>query len=133
MEVIRARLGDHVNHSSARASQFHTVGVGRDAKFLHHFCRNRVGSAVKSASLGEETVVEVAAIDQKAVLEPANASEREIAIGGRSQAARVLRDARRKQRQVGKSAAVERNIGERAFIENGGNRAGLGVDQRRRV
>src|ERR1700730_8553118 len=57
--VIRSRLGDDVDDRSARAPEFSAIGVGRDSEFLHDFGRKLVGSAVASASLGEECVIEV--------------------------------------------------------------------------
>ncbi len=95
--VIGTGLGDYVNDRAAGASLFGAVGIGRDAELLHDFVRELVRSAIEAAGLGEEGVIEVAAIDQEAVLESAQSAEREIAVGGRGQAARVLRHAGREQ------------------------------------
>ena len=100
-----------------------------DAEFLHDFGGELVGSAITSASLGEESVVVVAAIDEEGVLKSANAAEGEIAIGGGSQAARILGDAGREQREIGEAASVQREIVHGAFVEQRGDGAGLGFDE----
>ena len=91
MPVIGAGLGDDVDYGAAGASLLSTVGIGGDAELLHDFVGELVGSAVETAGLGEESIVEVAAVDQEAVLKSANAAERKIAAGGGSEAARILR------------------------------------------
>ena len=108
VQVIGAGFGDDVDDGAAGASLLGAVGIGGDAELLHDFGGELVGSAIASASLGEEGVVVVAAIDQEAVLESANAAEGKIAIGGGSQAARILGDAGGEQREVGEAAAVQR-------------------------
>ena len=129
MPVVGSGFGDDVNNSAAGASHFRSVGIGRDAELLHDFVRELVRSAIEAACLREECVVEVAAVDQEAVLESAQAAERKIAVGGRSQAARILRDAGREQHQIGEAPAVEREIADGAFVEQRGDAAGLSVDQ----
>jgi hypothetical protein len=76
MPVIGARLGDDIDHRAAGAPELGAVGVGRDAKFLHDFGRKLIGSTVASTGLREEGIVEVAAIDEEAVVESAQAAER---------------------------------------------------------
>src|SRR4029077_17086902 len=105
------------------------VGIGGDAEFLDDLGGELVGSAVTSASLGEEGVVEIAAIDQEAVLESAKAAEREIAVGGGGQAAGILGDAGREQHEIGEAAAIKGEIGDGAFVEEGGDGGGMGIDQ----
>jgi len=73
--VVGAGFRDYINHSAPRASLFGPIGIRGDAKLLHHFVRELVGRAVQAARLGEESVVEVAAIDQEAVLEAAQPAE----------------------------------------------------------
>jgi hypothetical protein len=92
-----------------------------------------VGSAVAPPGLRKKSVVEVAAIDQEAVLESAQSTERKIAVGRGGQAARVLRDARREQHEIGEAAAVQGEIGDGAFVEQSGDRAGLSIDELRRA
>ena len=75
MPVIGAGLGDHVDDRAAGASEFRAGGIGGDAELLHDFVRELVGGAIEAASLGEESVVEVAAVDEEAVLKSANAAE----------------------------------------------------------
>ena len=131
VQVIGAGLGDDVDDGAARASLLGAVGIGGDAELLHHLGGELVGSAIASARLGEEGVVVVAAVDEERVLKSANATEREIAVGGRSQAARILRDAGREQGEIGEASAVEWEIVQRAFVEQRGDGAGLGFDQTR--
>ncbi len=129
VHVIGARLGDDVDDGAAGASLFSAVGIGGDAELLHDFGGELVGSAVASAGLGEEGIVVVAAIDEGGVLESANAAEGEIAVGGRGEAARILGDAGGEQGEIGEAAAVEGEIVQGAFVEEGGDGAGLGFDQ----
>ena len=129
VQVIGAGFGDDVDDGAAGASLFSAVSVGGDAELLHDFGGELVGSAVASASLGEESVVVVAAVDERGVLESANAAEREIAVGGGGEAARILRDAGGEQGKVGEAAAVQRQIVDCTFVEQRGNGAGLGFDQ----
>ena len=131
--VIGAGFGDDVDDGAAGASQFGAVGIGGDAELLHDFVGELIRRAIEAAGLGEEGVVEVAAIDEEAVLESAKATEGEIAVGGGSEAARILRDAGREQHQIGEAAAVEREIGDGTFVDERGDGAGLGVDELRRA
>ncbi len=133
MHVIGAGLGDDVNDGAAGASLFGSVGIGGDTELLHDFGGELVGCAIASAGLGEESVVVVAAIDEGGVLESANAPEREIAVGGGGQAARILRHAGGEQGEVGEPAAVQWQIVYCTFVEQRGDGAGLGFDQRRRA
>ena len=110
VHVIGAGLGNDVDHRAPGASLFGAVRIGGDAELLYHFGRELKGSAIPPASLGEECVVVVAAIDEKSILKSAKAAEREIAIGGGGEAARILRDAGREQGQIGETAAVQRKI-----------------------
>src|SRR5579863_549132 len=96
VHVIRTGFCDHVDDRTAGASLLRTVGIRGDAELLHDFRGKRIGRAVASAGLGEEGVVEVESINQKAVLESSDATEGEIAIRGGGQAARILRHAGRK-------------------------------------
>ena len=129
VQVIGAGLGDNVDDGAAGAALFGAVGRGGDAEFLHNFGGDFVGSAIASTRLGKEGVVEVAAVDQEAVLESPNAADREIAVGGGIQAARVLRDAGREQGKIGETAAVQGEIAEGALVEERGDAVGLGFDQ----
>src|SRR5579864_1036378 len=123
MNVIGSGLGDDVDDRSAGASLFGAVGIGRDAKLLYDFSGELEGSAIASASLGEESIVVVAAIDERSVLESANTAEGEIAIGGGGQAARILRDAGREQGEVGEAAAVQGEVIQGAFVKERGDGA----------
>ena len=87
-----------------------------------------VGSAIASAGLGEERIVEVAAVDQEAVLESAKAAEGEIAVSGGGEAAGILGDAGREQHEIGEAAAVEGEIGDGAFVEKSGDGGGVRID-----
>jgi len=129
VHMIGARLGDNVDDGAAGASLFGAVGIGGDAELLDNFGGDRVGSAITSASLGEESVVVIAAIDEGGVLESANAAEGEIAVRGRSQATRILGDAGREQGEVGEAAAVQGKIVDGTFVEQCGDGAGLSFDQ----
>ena len=131
--VIGSGLGDDVDDSAAGASEFGAVRIGGDAEFLYDFSGELVGSTVASASLGEEGVVEVAAVDQEAVVESAQAAEGEIAVGRGGEAAGVLRDAGRKQHEIGEAAAVDGEIRDGAFVDHAGDGGGLGFDQLRRA
>ena len=91
--VVGAGFGDNVDDGAAGASLFRAVGVRGDAEFLDDFVGELVRRTVKAASLGEEGVVEVAAIDEETVLKSAQATERKITVGGGGEAARILRDA----------------------------------------
>ena len=64
VQVIGAGFGDNVDHGSGGAALFGAEGVGGDAKLLHDFGRDLEGRAIASASLGEEGIVVVAAVDQ---------------------------------------------------------------------
>ena len=75
MNMIGAGFSDDVDNRSTGASLFGAVGIGRDAELLYDFGRELVGSAIASASLGEESVVVIAAIDEGGVLESANTAE----------------------------------------------------------
>ena len=120
---------DDVDDGSAGAAEFGAIGVGGDAKLLHGFGGEIVRLAVASAGLGVEGVVVVAAVDEEAVLESSNAAEGEIAIGGRGEAARILRDAGGEQGEIGEAAAIEGKVSNGALIEQGGDGAGLGLDK----
>ena len=100
VHVIRAGFRHHVDDRAARASLLGAVGIRRDAKLLHHFGGEMIGRAITSARLRKECIVVVAAVDQEAVLKSANAAEGKIAVGGRGQAARILRDAGGEQREI---------------------------------
>ena len=132
MQVIGAGLGDDIDDGAAGASLLGAVGVGGDAELLHHFGGDYIGSAIASARLSEEGVVVVAAVDEKSVLESANAAEREIAVGGGVKAAGILGDAGGEQGEIGETAAVQGEIAQGAFVEQRGDGAGLGFDQGRR-
>ncbi len=127
--VIGARFGDDVDDCTAGASLLRTVGIRGDAELLDDFVGELVGRAIQAASLGEEGVVEIAAIDQEAVLKSAQATERKIAVGSGGERARVLRDAGREQYEIGEAAAVKGEIGDGAFVEEGGDGARLGIDE----
>jgi len=129
VQVIGARFGDDIDDRAAGASLFSAVRIGGDAELLYDFGGELVGSAIASAGLREEGVVEVGAVDEGGVLESANAAEGEIAVGRGGEAARILRDAGREQGEVGEAAPVEGKIIYGAFVEKGGDRAGLGLDQ----
>ena len=129
--VIGTGLGDNVDDGAAGASKFCAIGIRGDAKLLHDFVRKLIGSAIKPASLGIKGVVEVAAVDQEAVLESAQAAERKIAVVAERQAARVLRYARRKQHQIREAAAVDGQIGDGAFVEQRRDGGGLSIDELR--
>jgi len=88
VDVVGAGFGDDVDDRAAGASLFGAVGIGGDAELLYNFGGKLVGSAIASASLGEEGVVVVAAVDEGGVLESANAAEGEIAVGGGGEAVR---------------------------------------------
>ena len=122
VDVIRAGLGDDVDDGAAG-------GIGGDAELLHDFGGELIGSAIASASLGEEGVVVVVAVNEEGGLESANAAEREIAVGGGGEAAGILRDAGGEESEIGEAAAVEREIAEGAFVEERGHGAGLGFDE----
>src|SRR6202034_4146083 len=92
VQMIGPGFGDDVDDCAAGASLFSTVSVGRDSKLLHDFGGELIGRAITSAGLREKSVVEIEAVDQSAVLESANAPKREVAIGGGSEAPRVLSD-----------------------------------------
>ena len=124
--VIRSRFGDDVDHCAAGAAEFGSVRIRGDAEFLHHFGGELVGSAVASASLSEEGVVEVAAIDQKTVLETAQAAEREIAVGGGGKAARIGGHAGREQHEIAEAAAIEREVADGALRQSGWIRRRVG-------
>ena len=129
MYVVGAGLGDDVDHGTGGASLLGAVGIGGDAKLLHDFGGELVGGAIASAGLGEESVVVVQAVDQGGVLEPTNAAEGEIAVGGRGKAARILRDAGGEQGEIGEAAAVQRKVVDGTFVEEGGDGTGLGFNQ----
>ena len=133
MGVVGTGFGDDVDDGAAGAALFSAVGIGRDAKLLYYFSGELVRSAIPSAGLREKGVVVVAAVDEGGVLESANAAEGEIAVGGGGQAARIFRDARGEQGEIGETAAVQRQIVYCAFVEQRGDGAGLGFDQRRRA
>ena len=94
------------------------TGIRGDAEFLDDFVGKLIGRAISSAGLGEEGVVVVAAIDQVAGLEAANAAEGEIAVGSGVEAAGVLGDSGSEQGEVGETAAVEREIEDGAFVDD---------------
>ena len=78
--VVGAGLGDNVDDGAAGASLLRAVGIGGDAELLDDFVGELVGGAVKTASLGEEGVVVVVAIDEIAGLISANASESQVTV-----------------------------------------------------
>ena len=129
--MIGAGLRDYVDHGSGGAALFGAEGIGGDAKLLHDFGGDLEGSAIASASLGEEGVVVVAAIDQRSGLKSADAAEGKIAAGGRGEAARVLGDVGGEQREVREAAPVKGHIAEGAFVEERRNGCGLSFDQGR--
>ena len=129
VQVIGAGLGDDVDDGAAGAALLGAVSGGGDAELLHDVGGDFVGGAIASARLGEESVVVVAAVDEEAVLESANAAEGEIAVGGGIEAARILRDAGREQGEVGEAAAVQGEIVQGALVEQRGDAVGLSVDQ----
>ena len=129
--VVGAGFGDDVDDCAASASQLGTGGIGGDAKLLHDFVGELVGGAIKAASLGEEGIVEVAAVDEEAVLESAKAAEGKIAVGGGGKVAGILRDAGREQHEVGEAASGEGEIGDGAFVDEGVDGAGIGVNEPR--
>ena len=133
MPVVGTGLRHDIDHRSACASQFRAVSVGTDAKFLYHFVGELIRCAIPSPGLREETIVIVGAVEQIAGLIAANPSEGEIAIRTGSQAARVRGDARRQQRKIGITSPWQRQIPNRAFVDQGGNCARLRLHQGRCV
>ena len=133
MHMIRSGLGDDIDHGAAGASLLRAVRIRRDAELLHHLRRELVGRAIASARLREECVVVVSPVDQCCVLKSANAAERQIAVGRRCQAARILCYPRRKQRQIRKAPPVQGEVVHRAFVEQRRHGTGLRFDQRGRA
>src|SRR5581483_1752811 len=117
MQTVRTGLCHYVNYRSACASEFRAIGVRRNPELLHHFIRELVGCAIASTGLREEGIIVIGAVDQITRLISANAAKGKIAIGRGRHAAWVLRHARCKQRQIGVAAAVCRQIGNCALIE----------------
>src|SRR5579863_6247299 len=107
VELVRSGFGDHVDHCASGASQFGSIGVGRDAEFLDYLVGKLVGRAVASASLGEKGIVIVGAIDQIARLITADPAESQIAIRAGSHAARVLGDPGSQESQVGEATPIQ--------------------------
>jgi hypothetical protein len=97
VELVGSRFRDHVDHSSAGAPKFRSVGIGRDSELLYNLVRELIRRAIAATRLGEECVVVVGAIDQIAGLESAHSAKRQVAIGARSHAPWILRDAGRHQ------------------------------------
>src|SRR5207302_5630993 len=132
MPVVRSGLGHHVHDCSPRPSQFRTIGVGRNAKLLHHFVRKLVGGAIAAASLPKKRVVVIPTVDEVAGLISADPAKRQVAIGGGRQSARILRDSRSQQSQVSEAPPIKRQVRDGALVNQGRNGAGLRVHQRRR-
>src|ERR1700727_754524 len=80
--MIGAGFRDNIHHGPAGASKFSSVGVGRDTKFLHHLIGELIGSSIPAARLCEESIIKVAAVHEKTVLESAQPAIREVTIGG---------------------------------------------------
>ena len=71
--VIRAQFRHHVDHRSARAPEFRSVSVGRNAELLYDLVRKLIRRPIPSPRLREEAVVIVGTVDQIARLVTANA------------------------------------------------------------
>ena len=90
VHVVGTGFGNDVDHRSARATEFGSVGVGGNAEFLDNFVGELIGGAITPASLPEEGIVVVGAVNEVAGLVAANAAEGEVAVRGRGESARVL-------------------------------------------
>ena len=69
---------------------FRSVAVRSYPKLADDFITELVGGAVAAASLGEEGVVVIRAVDQKTGLESPDAAERKVAVAAGCEAAGVL-------------------------------------------
>ena len=67
VKMIGSRFGDDVYDGSPCPALFRAVGVGRYPEFLHDLGRELIRSTITAASLGEERIVVVAAVDKKKV------------------------------------------------------------------
>src|SRR3954462_3844806 len=63
MVVVRSGLGDHVDHSAARASLLSAIGIRGNAKLLHDFRGELIRGTVASPRLRKEGIVIVSAVD----------------------------------------------------------------------
>ena len=75
MRLVRARLGDDVDHAAGGAAEL-GVGAGRDdLELLDRFERDVDGGALAAHLLAEEAVVVVAAVEADVVEDAALAGE----------------------------------------------------------
>ena len=121
MESVGTALGDHVDHTAARASDFRRIGVGCDLEFLNGILAEAIRAAARagaSGGLSEERVVGVGAVHLQAVRGTALAAEGEIATTG------VASDAGGEGDEVEEVTAVDGEVPNGLFVDGGG---GLGA------
>jgi hypothetical protein len=117
VELVGARLGDHVDDAAAGAADLGLIAVGVDLELLNGILREAVRIASGSGAAGglaEEYVVAVGSVHQQRVRRAALAAEGEVA-GARG----VAHNARREHGEVQKVAAVDREIGNLAAADGG--------------
>ena len=130
---VAARLGDDVDLPAAHAAELGAVGVGLDAELLDGFgAERRAGGAARGA-VGH--VVEQGAVEQVHVgarVLPVHAHAEAVRHHRPAVAMRIRRDAGLQERQVGVVAAVQRQLFDRAFVDQVTELAGARVDRRGR-
>ena len=129
IEVVRARLRDHVDHGAAGAAVLGGVAVGVDLELLHGVLAElvrRAAGAGAAEGLAEEGVVVVGAVDDDAVQRAALAGEADVA------AARILDHARRGQDEVDEVAAVDGEVLDRLVVDDRGDFRLRRLDERGR-
>src|SRR6185437_3341197 len=82
VKLVGPRFGDHVDYRASSPARLRRSRIRRDPELLNDFIRKLVRCPVAATCLSKERIVVVAAIDQIAGLESADAPEREIAIRG---------------------------------------------------
>ena len=116
VQPIGTRFGDHVHHRTPGAPQVGAISVRGDAELLHHFVGELIGRAIAAAGLSEKGVVVVAAVHQIAGLVAADTAKGQVPIRTGGQPARVLRNSRRKQCEIGVTPSVEWQFVDGPFV-----------------
>src|SRR5271166_1852037 len=110
MPLVAARLGHYVEYGAASPAEFGAVGVRRYTELLDDFVAELIRGTIAAPRLGVKRVVVVSTINQEVVLEATHAAKSQVAVGVRGQTPRILGYTRCQQRQVGKAAAVQRQV-----------------------
>ena len=127
VHLVRARLGDHVDHAAGGAAELRVRAGGDDLELLDGVERDVDGRALAAHLLAEEAVVVVAAVEADVVEDAALAGERDLV------AVRPLHDAdaRGQRQQILELAAENRRRPIVGLIERRRRRRPRGIDRGR--